>query len=78
MILNASQLEALRQCNDAILREEEPLPEYSAITIRDLLQTVDTLKKEKKKWQRTAQERGQALESIRGVVQKLHLGGEAE
>lgn len=77
MILNASQLEALRQRNDEELRRNgQATPGYPAGTIRDLLQTIDALKKEKKKWQRTAQERGQALETIRAVAVKVRLQGD--
>ena len=75
MILNASQLEALRQLNDELLREGD-VPVHMAATVRDLLHTVEALKKEKKKWQRTAQERGQALEVVRAAVGKVRLSGE--
>ena len=65
MILNASQLSALRQRNDEELRKGKYAKYgYPAHTIQDLLQTVEAIKKEKKKWQRLAQERGQALRKI--------------
>lgn len=77
MILNSSQLEALRQRNDEELRRNgQGTPGYPAGTIRDLLQTIEALKKEKKKWQRTAQERGQALEAVRTLVSRVHLPGD--
>ena len=69
MILNATQLEAIRQRNDEELRRgAHATPGYPAHTVRDLLQTVEALKKEKKKWQRLAQERGQALDTVREVL----------
>jgi acyl-CoA reductase-like NAD-dependent aldehyde dehydrogenase len=65
MILNASQLSALRQRNDEELRKGKYAKYgYPAHTIQDLLQTVEAIKKEKKKWQRLAQERGQTLRKI--------------
>lgn len=77
MILNASQLEALRQRNNEELRRNgQGASDYPADTIRDLLQTIESLKKEKKKWQRTAQERGQALETIRELAMRVHLQGD--
>lgn len=69
MILNATQLEAIRQRNDEELRRgAHATPGYPAHTVRDLLQTLEALKKEKKKWQRLAQERGQALDTVREVL----------
>ncbi len=69
MILNASQLNAIRQLNDEELRKGQFATfGYPAHTIRDLLNTVEALKKEKKKWQRLAQERGQTLQAVRDVV----------
>ena len=65
MILNASQLTALRQRNDEELRKDPPSYGYPAHTIRDLLQTIEATKKEKKKWQRLAQERGAVIESLK-------------
>ncbi|PIE69021.1 MAG: hypothetical protein CSA21_04350 [Deltaproteobacteria bacterium] len=65
MILNASQLSALRQRNDEELRKGKYAKYgYPAHTIQDLLQTVEAIKKEKKKWQRLAQERGNTLRTI--------------
>lgn len=69
MILNASQLSALRQRNDEELRKGKYAKYgYPAHTIQDLLQTVEAIKKEKKKWQRLAQERGQSLRQISVIV----------
>ncbi|MDD2220302.1 MAG: hypothetical protein PHO79_08595 [Desulfoplanes sp.] len=69
MILNASQLSALRQRNDEELRKGKYAKYgYPAHTIQDLLQTVEAIKKEKKKWQRLAQERGQSLSQISEIV----------
>jgi len=69
MILNASQLSALRQRNDEELRKGKYAKYgYPAHTIQDLLQTVEAIKKEKKKWQRLAQERGQSLRQVSEIV----------
>ncbi|GAU07498.1 hypothetical protein [Desulfoplanes formicivorans] len=72
MILNASQLSALRQRNDEELRKGKYAKYgYPAHTIQDLLQTVEAIKKEKKKWQRLAQERGQTLRRIRDLANMM-------
>ncbi|NJB67177.1 acyl-CoA reductase-like NAD-dependent aldehyde dehydrogenase [Desulfobaculum xiamenense] len=69
MILNSQQLTALRQRNDEELRKGQYAKHgYPAHTIRDLLQTVEALKKEKKKWQRLATARGEALDAIRDLA----------
>ncbi len=69
MILNASQLNAIRQLNDEELRKGQFASYgYPAHTIRDLLHTVEAMKKEKKKWQRIAQDRGQTLQAVRRLV----------
>lgn len=69
MILNVSQLSALQQRNDEELRKGQYAKHgYPAHTIRDLLQTIEAVKKEKKKWQRVAQERGKTLENIRSLI----------
>ena len=71
MILNASQLSALWQRNDEELRKGKYAKYgYPAHTIQDLLQTVEAIKKEKKKWQRLAQERGQSLRQVIDIVGK--------
>lgn len=65
MILNATQIKALRQRNDEELRKGRYAKHgYPAHTINDLLQTVEALKAEKKKWKKIAQDRGKALASI--------------
>lgn len=69
MILNATQLKALRQRNDEELRKGRYAKHgYPANTINDLLQTVEALKAEKKKWKKIAQERGKALSAIHDVA----------
>ncbi|GEM_PF-1338851 len=69
MILNSSQLKALQQRNDEELRKGQYAKHgYPAHTIRDLLQTVDSVKREKKKWKKLAQERGQALKAISEIA----------
>lgn len=71
MILNASQLNAILQRNDEELRKGQYAKHgYPAHTIRDLLQTVEAVKREKKKWQRLAQERGNALKTIAELAEK--------
>lgn len=78
MILNASQLNALRQRNDEELRRGRHASHgYPAHTIRDLLQTVEAVKKEKKKWKKLAQERGKTLETVREAVNKVLDNGES-
>ncbi|GFM32438.1 hypothetical protein [Desulfovibrio subterraneus] len=69
MILNASQLNAIRQLNDEELRKGQfAAYGYPAHTIRDMLHTIEALKKEKKKWQRLAQDRGQTLQAVRDII----------
>lgn len=76
MILSANQLAALRQRNDEELAQGgEAAHGYSANAIRDLLQTVEHVKREKKKWQRLATERGRALEAVRGIVERAGGNG---
>ena len=65
MILSSSQLRALKERNDEELRKgKHGKYGYPAHTIQDLLQTIDAVKKEKKKWKQLAQERGRALPEI--------------
>ncbi|MFW5489552.1 MAG: hypothetical protein ACNI3A_14215 [Desulfovibrio sp.] len=74
MILNASQLRALRQRNDEELRKGSFAKRgYPANTIQDLLQTIDAAKKEKKKWKKLAQDRGQALRGILDLASKTDV-----
>ena len=64
-ILSSSQLAALRQRNDMeISKGGKAAFGWPKDTIRDLLQTVDELKKSKKKWQRVATHRGELLDKI--------------
>ena len=77
MILNASQLRALRQRNDEELRKGSFAKRgYPANTIQDLLQTIDAVKKEKKKWKTLAQERGQSLRNILELASQTDINGE--
>lgn len=70
MILSSSQLKALKERNDEELRKgKQGKYGYPAHTIQDLLQTVDAIKKEKKKWKQLAQERGQVLQAISHLTQ---------
>ncbi len=65
MILSSSQLRALKERNDEELRKgKHGKYGYPAHTIQDLLQTIEAVKKEKKKWKQLAQERGKALQEI--------------
>ncbi len=70
MILSASQLRALRQRNDEELRKGSFAKHgYPANTIQDLLHTVEALKGEKKKWKKVAQERGELLNKMTGLLE---------
>lgn len=70
MILSSSQLKALKERNDEELRKgKQGKYGYPAHTIQDLLQTVEAIKKEKKKWKQLAQERGQVLQAISHLTQ---------
>jgi hypothetical protein len=65
MILSSSQLRALKERNDEELRKgKHGKYGYPAHTIQDLLQTIDAVKKEKKKWKQLAQERGRVLQDV--------------
>ena len=78
MILSAGQLTALRQRNDEELALGAKASHgYPAHTIRDLLQTVEQIKREKKKWQRLATERGRSLEAVREIVEHSCNNGNA-
>jgi hypothetical protein len=68
-ILTAPQLAALRQRNDMELSKGARSSHgYPKDTIRDLLQTIDELKAQKKKWQRVATHRGELLEKISNMA----------
>jgi hypothetical protein len=65
MILSSSQLRALKERNDEELRKgKHGKYGYPAHTIQDLLQTIEAVKKEKRKWKQLAQERGRALQEV--------------
>jgi len=65
MILSSSQLRALKERNDEELRKgKHGKYGYPAHTIQDLLQTIEAVKKEKKKWKQLAQERGRVLHDV--------------
>jgi len=65
MILSSSQLRALKERNDEELRKgKHGKYGYPAHTIQDLLQTIDAMKKEKRKWKQLAQERGKVLQEV--------------
>lgn len=69
MILTSDQIAALRQRNDEELRKGHHAKHgYPAPTIRDLLHTIEHLKKEKKKWQRLAQDRGKTIKEVQKLV----------
>lgn len=73
MILSSSQLRALRQRNDEELRRGDYVKMgYPADTIQDLLQTIEAVKSEKKKWKKVAQERGEMLGKISGTIEKFN------
>jgi NTP pyrophosphatase (non-canonical NTP hydrolase) len=65
MILSSTQLRALKERNDEELHKgKHGKYGYPAHTIQDLLQTIEAVKKEKKKWKQVAQERGKVLHEV--------------
>lgn len=79
MILSASQLRAIKERNDEELRKGRYAKHgYPAHTIQDLLHTIEALKKEKKKWQHLAQERGEVLRRIRELTRCVESGREED
>ncbi|MEF2144394.1 MAG: hypothetical protein V3573_03020 [Desulfovibrionaceae bacterium] len=69
MILDANQLASIRQHNSEELRRgSRGTHGYPAQTIQNLLHTIESLKKEKRKWKKLAQERGKDLQSISDIV----------
>jgi uncharacterized protein YhaN len=80
MILSSSQLRALKERNDEELRKgKQGKYGYPAHTIQDLLQTIEAVKKEKKKWKQLAQERGQIVQEIVALAGKVvSVSGEDE
>lgn len=70
-VLNANQIKAVKQRNEAELsRGSNGTHGYPANQIRDLLQTIEHMKSEKKKWKKLAQERGDDLDLIRTVLSR--------
>lgn len=64
-VLDKNQLRAIRQRNDTeISRGSKSAHGYPKEIIHDLLQTIDFLAKEKKKWQRVAEHRGDRFRKI--------------
>ncbi len=57
-------------------RARSPNEATPANTIQDLLQTIDAVKKEKKKWKTLAQERGQSLRNILELASQTDINGE--
>lgn len=75
MILDANQLASIKQRNDEELRRGNRASHgYPAHTVQNLLQTIDALKKEKRKWKKLAQSRGKALGEIMGIAAKEEGG----
>lgn len=68
-ILSSSQLAALRQRNDMELAKgRKSTFGWPKDTINNLLQTVEEIRKQKKKWQRVATHRGELLEKISNMA----------
>lgn len=69
MILDANQLASIRQHNDEELRRGSRATHgYPAHTVQNLLHTIESLKKEKRKWKKLAQTRGKALQAINEIA----------
>ncbi len=67
--LSSSKLAALRQRNDMELAKgRKSTFGWPKDTINDLLQTVEEIRKQKKRWQRVATHRGELLEKISNMV----------
>ena len=66
VMLNKDQLAALRQKNERTTTHGWPRQ-----TIQDLLDTIDAVKKEKKKWQRLAEDRGERLVKIEQIIRPV-------
>jgi uncharacterized protein YhaN len=79
MILSSSQLRALKERNDEELRKgKNGKYGYPAHTIQDLLQTIEAVKKEKKKWKQLAQERGQLVRDVAALVNRAAATSDEE
>ena len=66
VMLNRDQLTALRQKNERTTTHGWPRQ-----TIQELLDTIDMVKKEKKKWQRLAEDRGERLVKIEQIIRPV-------
>ena len=70
MILTSQQLAALRQRNDMeIAKGRHAAHGWPKETIRDLLQTLDEARVQKKHWQRIAVRRGELMSKIMGLAE---------
>ena len=79
MILSSSQLRALKERNDEELRKgKNGKYGYPAHTIQDLLQTIEAVKKEKKKWKQLAQDRGQLVRDVAALVNRAAATSDEE
>ena len=79
MVLTQAQIAAVRQRNDMeIARGARSAHGYPKETIRDLLQTIDELRKQKKRWQRVGTHRGELLEKISNMAGLGMMSGEEE
>ena len=65
-MMTRDQLTALRQKNEMTTTHGWPRQ-----TIQDLLDTIDAIKKEKKKWQRLAEDRSERLVRIDQIVKAV-------
>ena len=65
-MMNRDQLTALRQKNERTTTHGWPRQ-----TIQDLLDTIDKVKKEKKKWQRIAEDRTERLVKIEQLIRPV-------
>ena len=65
-MLDRNQLAALRQKNERTAAHGWPRQ-----TILDLLDTIDALKKEKKKWQHLAEDRSERLLKIEQIIRPV-------
>jgi uncharacterized iron-regulated membrane protein len=65
-MMTRDQLTALRQKNERTTTHGWPRQ-----TIQELLDTVDAIKKEKKKWQRLAEDRSERLVRIEQIVRPV-------
>lgn len=69
MILDSNQIASIRQHNDEELRKGSRATHgYPAQTVKNLLHTIEALKKEKRKWKKLAQTRGKALGKIYDIA----------